>query len=209
MAATFMAKPYESHAGNGFHIHFSVLDGAGRNIFDDGTPAGSDALRAAVAGCLGAMRDSTLLFAPHMNSYRRITPGAHAPTKVCWGYENRTAAIRIPGGKAPARRIEHRVAGGDTNPYLVLAAVLGAALVGIDAGLVPPAPVTGSAYEQKFEQVPFSWREAIELFANSALMPQIFDPVLIRSIALCKRQEWRRFEGNVTDFEYATYLDTV
>jgi glutamine synthetase len=96
-------------------------------------------LRHAVAGCLEAMHDSTLLFAPHFNSYDRLVPDKHAPTAISWGYENRTAAIRIPAGNPAARRIEHRVAGGDVNPYLMLAAILGAALTGLEDGKEPPA----------------------------------------------------------------------
>jgi len=209
MAATFMAKPYTEHAGNGLHVHFSVLDETGCNIFDDGTARGSDTLRHAVAGCLAAMRDQTLLFAPHMNSFRRVTPHSHAPTQICWGYENRTAAIRIPGGAPAARRIEHRVAGGDTNPYLVIAAVLGAALCGIEDAAAPPEPMTGNAYDQSFDQLPFSWREAIELFADSPAVARVFDGTLVRNYVRCKRQELRRFEERWTDFEFAAYLDTV
>jgi len=209
MAATFMAKPYAEHSGNGLHVHFSVLDETGANIFDDGTARGSALMHRAVAGCLSAMQDSTLLFAPHMNSYRRVTPGSHAPTGVCWAYENRTAAIRIPGGDPRARRIEHRVAGGDTNPYLVLAAVLGAALSGIEDAAEPPAPITGNAYDQTLDRLAFSWREAIYRFQSSERVARIFDPVMIQNILRCKRQELRRFEDRWTDFEFATYLDTV
>ncbi len=209
MAATFMAKPYAQHSGNGFHMHFSVIDETGANIFDDGTAQGSGVLRHAVAGCLAAMQDSALIFAPHMNSYRRVMPGAHAPTGVCWAYENRTAAIRIPGGSPRARRIEHRVAGGDTNPYLVLAAVLGAALDGIEAGTEPPAPITGSAYELTLDRMPFTWREAIHRFQSGERIARIFEPVMVQNYLRCKRQELKRFEDRWTDFEFASYLDTV
>lgn len=209
MAATFMAKPYAEHSGNGSHVHFSVLDEADRNIFDDGTAKGSALMHQAIAGCLAAMQDSTLLFAPHMNSYRRVTPGSHAPTGVCWAYENRTAAIRIPGGEQRARRIEHRVAGGDTNPYLVLAAVLGAALNGIEDAAEPPAPITGNAYDQTLDRLAFSWREAIHRFQSSERIARIFEPVMIQNILRCKRQELKRFEDRWTDFEFASYLDTV
>ena len=92
------------------------------------------------------MHDSTLLFAPHLNSYERLVPDKHAPTAISWGYENRTAAIRIPAGNPAARRIEHRVAGGDVNPYLMLAAILGAALTGIEDEIEPPPAVNGNAY---------------------------------------------------------------
>ena len=136
-AASFMAKPYDDYAGSGLHTHFSVLDRDGNNIFDDGTEKGSDVMRHAVAGCLNAMSDSALIFAPHANSYDRLVPEAHAPTGICWAYENRTAAVRVPGGGAAARRIEHRVSGGDVNPYLMLAGVLGAALIGIEDAITP------------------------------------------------------------------------
>ncbi|MDP4990506.1 MAG: glutamine synthetase, partial [Marivita lacus] len=126
-AASFMAKPYPDYSGSGMHTHFSVLDEQGNNVFDDGGPRGTDMLHHAIAGCLNGMYDSTLLFAPHWNSFDRLVPGAHAPTGIAWAYENRTAAIRVPSGSASARRIEHRVAGGDVNPYLTLAAILGAA----------------------------------------------------------------------------------
>lgn len=100
-AASFMAKPYEEYSGNGMHVHFSVLDAQGRNIFDDGGPKGSPALHHAIAGCLNGMAGSTLVFAPHHNSYDRLVPGAHAPTGIGWAYENRTVAIRVPGGAPP------------------------------------------------------------------------------------------------------------
>ena len=83
-AASFMAKPYPEYSGNGLHTHFSVIDSEGRNVFSNGGPEGSDMLRHAVAGCLWAMHDSTLLFAPHANSYERLIPEAHAPNAVCW-----------------------------------------------------------------------------------------------------------------------------
>jgi len=118
-AASFMAKPYADYSGNGLHTHFSIIDKEGTNVFDNGGTEGSPLLMNAVAGCLAAMHDSALIFAPHDNSYERLVPEAHAPNAICWAYENRTSAIRIPSGNPKARRIEHRVAGGDVNPYLL------------------------------------------------------------------------------------------
>ncbi|MFQ5624347.1 MAG: glutamine synthetase family protein, partial [Paracoccaceae bacterium] len=189
MAASFMAKPRLKQAGNGLHIHFSVLDGGGRNIFDDGTSAGSAALHSAVAGCLAAMQESTLVFAPHLNSYRRFEADSHAPTAVAWGYENRTAAIRIPGGAPAARRIEHRVAGADANPYLVLASLLGAALLGIEREMPPPDPVTGNTYGADLPRLPTYWHDAIRQFEGGSLVAEIFPSLLIDMFARCKRQE--------------------
>lgn len=209
MAATFMAKPFAEDAGNGMHMHFSVLDDAGRNVFDDGGPAGTDVLRAALAGCLAAMRASTLVFAPHANSYARLVPGAHAPTAVCWAYENRTAALRVPGGPAAARRIEHRVAGGDINPYLMMAAVLGAAWLGIKDGLTPPAPITGNAYEQDLPQLARDWESAIDLFEGDPLIKRIFPAGLIANMVLTKRQELRLMSGVPEAAQWKTYLGAV
>ena len=173
-AASFMAKPYEDYSGSGLHVHFSVLDAEGNNVFDDGGPEGTDTLRHAVAGCLEAMPGSALVFAPHANSFDRMVPGAHAPTGVSWAYENRTSAIRIPSGAPAARRIEHRVAGGDVNPYLMLAAVLGAAISGIEDAATPPAPITGNAYTADLPQIPNSWKSAIDTFEASPQMARIF-----------------------------------
>ncbi|NRB05637.1 MAG: glutamine synthetase, partial [Rhodobacteraceae bacterium] len=173
-AATFMAKPYLDQAGTGLHMHFSVLDGDGRNVFDDGTDTGTPMLHHAIGGCLDALADSTVIFAPHANSYARLVPGAHAPTGVCWAYENRTVAVRVPSGPGVARRIEHRCAGGDVNPYLSIAAVLGAALNGIEDAQTPPLPITGNAYDQDMPQMHANWTKAIDAFAQSPQIARIF-----------------------------------
>ncbi|QRM53554.1 glutamine synthetase family protein [Sinorhizobium sp. BG8] len=208
-AATFMAKPYGMRSGSGMHMHFSVTDEAGKNIFDDGTAEGSDIMRHAVAGLLRGMAESTLLFAPHFNSYRRLRPDTHAPTSISWGYENRTAAIRIPGGKSSARRIEHRVAGADANPYLVMAAILGAALVGIRNKWEPEPPVSGRAYQAKLPRIPSEWGSAVTAFENGSIVSEIFDPDLRSMLIACKRQELAGFAEQVTDFEFSAYLEIV
>jgi len=208
-AASFMAKPYDDYPGSGLHTHFSLLDTEGNNVFDDGTGKGTDTLRHAIAGCLNAMHDSALVFAPHSNSYDRMVPGAHAPTGICWAYENRTAAIRVPSGSHKARRIEHRVAGGDVNPYLMLAAILGAALTGIEDGAEPPAPITGNAYALDLPHIPDTWAGAIDAFESSDIVKRIFTPEMIRNLVLTKRQELH-YMGELTPAEQAEiYLDTV
>lgn len=208
-AASFMAKPYPEYSGNGLHTHFSVIDKNGMNVFSNGGPEGSGILKQAIAGCLNAMHDSTLIFAPHANSYERLVPDAHAPNQVCWAYENRTAAIRVPSGSSGARRIEHRVAGGDVNPYLMLAGVLGAALMGIEQQMVAPPPITGNAYALDLPLIPETWRDAIDTFENSTLMPQIYPKELIRNLVQTKRQELH-YMAELTDHEQTEiYLDTV
>ena len=208
-AASFMAKPYPEYPGNGLHTHFSVLDAAGHNVFDNGTPEGSDMLHHAIGGCLAAMADSTLLFAPHANSYDRLVPEKHAPTGVCWAYENRTAAIRVPSGSATARRIEHRVSGGDINPYLMLAGVLGAALIGIEDKIAPPPAITGNAYALDLPQIPDTWEAAITTFEHSAIIGRIFPAELIRNLVLTKRQELHYMNELSPTEQVEVYLDTV
>ena len=208
-AASFMAKPYDDWPGNGMHMHFSVIDNDGDNLFDDGTPQGSDLMRKAVAGCLQAMPGSTLLLAPHANSYDRIVPEAHAPNGICWAYENRTSALRIPSGARKARRIEHRVAGGDINPFLMMAGVLGAALIGIEDGLAPPPPITGNAYELDLPQLPTTWQDAIDAFERSPEIRRIFAPELIDNLVRTKRQELHYMDELSHQEQLDLYLDTV
>ncbi|HBV56138.1 MAG TPA: glutamine synthetase [Rhodobacteraceae bacterium] len=208
-AASFMAKPYEDYAGSGLHTHFSVLDANGKNVFDDGGPMGTDTLRHAVAGCIGAMHDSTLIFAPHLNSYARLAGGSHAPSGISWAYENRTSAIRIPSGNHKARRIEHRVAGGDVNPYLLLTAILGAALWGIENEMSPPAPITGNAYALDLPRMAESWSEAIQAFENSKVVPEFFTPDLIRNFTSTKKQELHYMADLEPNEQLEIYLDTV
>ncbi|MEM8631415.1 MAG: glutamine synthetase family protein [Pseudomonadota bacterium] len=209
MAATFMAKPYPDQSGNGLHMHFSVRDAAGTNIFDDGTERGSDRLLHAIAGCLGAMAGSTLVLAPHGNSYERFTPGAHAPTGIAWAYENRTAAIRVPGGPTAARRIEHRAAGGDVNPHLLLTAVLGAALSGLEDGTAPPPPITGNAYAQDLPKIPTAWGDAMNALETLQEVRSFLPEALRANLIATKRQEEELFDGLSAQDRVRLYLETV
>lgn len=207
--ATFMAKPYGDRAGSGFHVHFSLIDKNGVNVFDNGGEEGSALMLNAVAGLLETMQENTLTFAPHENSYRRLLPGAHAPTSVAWGYENRTAAIRIPGGNHKARRIEHRVAGADANPYLVLASILGGALIGIEGEMKPAAPIHGDAYNLNLPHLPLDWATAIEAFQQGSHVQNVYSKRLQTMLVECKLQELKKFSRHVTDLEYHSYLEVV
>lgn len=209
LAACFMAKPYADRPGNGLHVHASILDREMRNIFDDGGSEGTQALRHAVAGLIDSMADLTLIFAPHLNSYRRLVPGSLAPTTAAWGYENRTSAIRIPAGPGAARRFEHRVAGADANPYLVLAAILAGALDGMTRKAAPPAPVVGNAYDAAAPSLEPDWRAAIERFAASPRAATLLHPELVHYLAACKRQELEVFATRISAFEFATYRSSV
>ena len=209
MGATFMAKPYGDRSGSGLHVHYSLIDEQGRNVFDDGGARGTDTMLHAVSGMLSTMQDHTLIFAPHENSYRRLLPGSHAPSAVAWGYGTRTAAIRIPGGDNKSRRIEHRVAGSDANPYLVIASILGGALLGIESKAMPPQPIEGDAYSKRLQNLPLDWASAIEAFSDSTGVERVYSKLLKRMLTQCKMQELRRFTQHVTDFEYQSYLETA
>lgn len=209
LVATFMAKPYGTRSGNGFHVHFSLNDSSGTNVFNDGTDTGSEVMHHAVGGLLKGMAETTLLFAPHFNSYRRLRPDTHAPNAIAWGYENRTTAVRIPGGSPKARRIEHRVAGADANPYLVIAGILGAALVGIQDEIRPPKPFTGRAYSERLPKLPADWASAVNAFEDGEMIPRIFDPALHSMFVACKRQEIAGFASQVSDLEFSAYLEVV
>ena len=206
--ATFMAKPYGMQAGSGMHVHFSILDEQGRNIFAGGNGP-SEALMHAVGGLLDAMQDSTAIFAPHANSYRRLTPSEHAPTYASWGIDNRSAAVRvIVAGKA-ATRIEHRVAGADSSPYLVLAAILQAAHMGMKERADPGGPISGDAHSSDIEPLQRSWDAAVRTFAESGFAYATFGPEYRTLYAACKLQELQEFSMRVTDVEYDAYIRTV
>jgi len=203
--ASFMAKPFAEQVGNGMHIHFSLIDADGQNVFDNGTDAGSELLGHAVAGCLATMADSMAIFAPNINSYRRMVPGCYAPLAPNWGYENRTTAIRIPGGDNRAIRIEHRVAGADANVYLTVAAMLAGALYGIENKMAAPQAVVGDAGDVKAE-LPHFWQNALEKFEQSDFIGEYLGTELQKTFALSKRKEKQEFDSRVTLLEYDAYL---
>ena len=206
--ASFMPKPIDDEAGNGLHVHCSLLDENGTNVFDDGGAEGSDLLRYAVAGGLELLPASMLLFAPSFNAYRRFQPGNHAPTESAWGYDNRTTAIRIPESPSAARRLEHRVAGADANPYLVLAAVLAGIWHGIENTLSPPNPIEGNAWDQEIDApaLPTTMDEAISVFDKSDVLSSYLTSEFKTPFLATKVQERNEFAKRVTEFELETYL---
>ncbi len=151
------------------------------------------------------MPASTLIL-PARPSYDRWCPAPR--TDRATGYE-RTVAIPYPGGAPAARRIEHRVAGGDINPYLMLAAVLGAAMEGIEEGLTPPPPIDGNAYDQDVPQLAPSWGAAIDLFESDPFIARCLPRMLIRNLVMTKRQELRRLADVPRKERWKLYLERV
>ena len=207
LKASFMAKPFLDTAGNGMHLHMSVVNKTGDNIFDSKTLSGTKVLKNAVGGLLSSLHESTLIFAPHLNSYRRLKPGSHAPTSICWGYENRTASIRIPGGASENTRIEHRVAGADANPYLVAAAVLASVLTGIEKEIIAPDPIEGDSYAKGLDQITSDWRTAIDIFKSGELNKDFYSSTFLEVFSNLKLQELNTFKDRMENFEVRTYLD--
>jgi len=206
--ATFMAKPYGRQAGSGMHVHFSLLDEQGRNVFV-GENGPADNLLYAVGGMLDTMADSIAIFSPHANSFRRLTPSEHAPTYASWGFDNRSAAVRVITANREATRIEHRVAGADSNPYLVLAMILSAALEGMEQARHPGGPVSGDDHDSDHASLPTNWDYALQLLRKSDFAATALGAKYRDLYSACKHQELAEFALRVTDVEYDAYIKTV
>ncbi|SHO65571.1 glutamate--putrescine ligase [Pseudoxanthobacter soli DSM 19599] len=211
MIASFMAKPFADRAGSGMHLHASLADETGANLFADREGQVVPLLAHAVAGLLDTMADGMLVFAPHQNSWRRFSAGSYSPIAPNWGTNNRSVAVRLPAGPAPTRHLEQRVAGVDANPYLVGAAILAGIRQGIERALDPGEPVSGNGYATaKTSEIPSSWHAAIGRAAGSAfLRDEALGPVMHDVFLALKRAEYARFARDISPFEYRTYLETV
>ena len=200
MALTFMAK-FNEREGNSCHIHFSLRDGDDRPVMAGERDHGfSTVMEQFLAGQLACQRELTLLFAPNVNSYKRYQPASFAPTAVAWGLDNRTCALRVVG-HGSTLRFEHRVPGGDVNPYLAVAGLIAAGLHGVDDSLALEAPCTSNAYERKGAHIPSTLREAAELWETSAVARSAFGDEVVDHYANMARVELATFDAAVTDWE--------
>jgi glutamine synthetase len=204
--ASFMAKPFVEQAGNGLHVHCSVVDQEGRNIFDDGTEEGSIKLRHAIGGLQATLPEAMAFFAPNLNSYRRFAPNIFVPVNCSWGYNNRSVAFRVPAGSPDARRIEHRVSGADANPYLVLAAILAGIHHGIVNEIDPGDPAEGNACDSMDEAIPFFLPSALKRLRNSDIMKRYFGERYVEVYAETKLLEYEKFQRMISSAEYDWYL---
>ena len=203
-AATFMAKPYAEEAGNGMHVHVSMEDDNG-NLFAD-SETGADRLGYAINGLLKTMPEALLLFISTFNGFRRMQPGSYAPASICWGYDNRSVALRVPASSPEAARVEHRIGGADANPYLVLTGVLAGMLEGLKAEKAPPKPVTGNAYEKKHKRLTPWMDEAIDAFEASDRMKEAVGPEMHKVLTEIKKEELNEFGREISSLERQTYL---
>ena len=207
--ATFMAKPYAEHPGNGMHVHASIVDKTGQNIFTAGADETvSDRLKSAVAGVLDSMQDLQAIFAPHLNSYRRFQPMSFAPTTPNWGFDNRSAAVRLPETHGPGARLEHRICGADVNPYLALAAILGGMHHGLKNNLSPPAPLDDPDY-QETTILSHDWINAVNRFEQAPIAEETFGKLFRDLYVAIRRNEISELTTVITPIEYSAYLSRL
>jgi len=212
VTACFMAKPVEKYAGSGMHFHVSLLDDKGRNVFVEAQEGiWNEKILHALGGLRATMSEAMLVFAPHANSWRRFASNSYAPVSPTWGVNNRSVALRIPAGDIRARRIEHRPAGVDANPYLVAATVLAGIRHGL-ANRIDPGPETkgdGYATAQDAPPIPPDWGAAIEAATGSEFLKEALGADMHRTFTAIKAAEYARVMRTIPDVDYDLYLHTV
>jgi len=200
MHATFLAKPMTDEAGSSLHIHQSVVDTEGSNIFSgaDGEP--SEYFHGFLGGLQQYLPEAFLIFAPYPNSYRRFLSHWAQPVNLEWAIDNRTVGLRVPNAAPEARRVENRIGGADLNPYLGIAATLACGYLGMMERLEPTAPITGTAYAMpfKFHRNLFS---AICAFEDSAAMRKTLGDEFVDLYSAVKHTENDEFQAIVTPWE--------
>ena len=203
--ASFMAKPLADNPGSGCHIHVSLLNGDGQNVFgEDG-----GLLKHAIGGLIYSMADSVALFAPFANSYRRYLKGGWSPSTANWGENHRGTSVRIPMSGTADRRLEHRPAGADANPYLLTAAVLAGMHHGLSEKLDPGEEVVEGQPETDGLPFPARWREAIERLNKSELFRNYLGDEFIDLYCRAKFSEEESFHAEISDRDYGWCLRTV
>ena len=201
LMAVFMAKPLVDAPGSSMHVHQSLLDAQGNNVFS--LPDGSESalFHHYIAGLQTWLPELMALFAPHVNSYRRFVRDTNAPINVAWGYDNRSVGLRIPVSSPVARRVENRLAGSDGNPYLVLAAGLACGLGGLIEKRMPDAAVAGDVSLEGEHALSDRLEDALALLDGSAFARQIMGDEFVSGFVAAKRVELKGFWANLTPWE--------
>jgi len=206
---SFMAKPFDGETGNSCHIHLSLIDSEGNNVFAE--PAAeahiSDTCRHFIGGILAHMPELTAIFFPNSNSYRRLVPGNFAPISLVWGVDNRTAAVRVLNETPEGTRAELRVCGGDILVHLAMAAYLAAGLDGIQKGMEPGAQSVGDLDEQDVARIPDDWGAALDAFDASDWVKETLGEEFCRNYSLVKRYEYDACRRTVPETERETYIE--
>jgi glutamine synthetase len=205
LLASFMAKPFTARAGSGAHLHVSLADDAGQNLFASDDPAGTPLLRHAIGGLMATAGDAFLVYAPNGNSYRRFQRESYAPVAVSWGINNRSVSLRVPSGPPASRHVEHRFCGADANLYLAAATVLAGVEQGIEQQLDPGPPVQGNGYSVQ-STLPANWGESIRRAADSSFLQAALGAGFHKVFMAIKRQEYQRWSAEVTPTDLLWYL---
>jgi glutamine synthetase len=212
--ATFMAKINENLPGCGGHVHQSLWDLTGNhNLFYDDSDKQklSETAKRYIAGQLHCLPHILPMFAPTINSYKRLVEGAWAPTTLTWGIDNRTVALRVLNGGSASCRVETRVIGADVNPYLALSACLAAGLYGIRHGLTLDQPATvGNGYQDESNgRIPYTLKDATDNMKNSPIAKELFGDIFVDHFVQTRDWEWRQHLKVVTEWEYKRYFEII
>ena len=204
--ATFMAKPYSNEAGSGMHVHASLLDEKGNNVFADEDKDYNEILEHAIGGLLELMPASMSLLCPNVNSYRRFMPGYYVAMAKNWGVDNRTVALRLPKGHKNATRIEHRVSGADANPYLVMTVILASIHHGITNKIAPIAPTIGNAFDEDSEALPLKLDRALAELDKDEILTSYLGREFTKNYHTVKEKELEQFDMHISELEIKWYL---
>ncbi|MGH6761869.1 MAG: glutamine synthetase family protein [Phyllobacterium sp.] len=201
MYATFMAKPIQGQPGSAMHIHQSIIEKkTGKNIFTNDDGSESDAFRHFIGGMQRHVPNALVMFAPYVNSYRRLTKSASAPVNVKWGYDNRTTAFRVPRSDPSARRVENRIPSSDANPYLALAASLACGLIGMVNRIEADQPASSTVNDEEIE-LPRGLIEAVQLFEDDEELKTMLGESFANTYAAIKRAEFETFMEVISPWE--------
>ncbi len=216
MLATFMGKPWNDEGGSGFHVHFSVTDSHGSNQMHDGGEQLSSVALSMIAGIVEHADALSAFTNPTINAFKRLGPDTLAPYRANWGWDNRSTMVRIPPERGQGTRLELRIGDGAANPYVVSAAVLAAALDGIQRGLTPPVALDGWTYEDESASVlPMTLGEALDALAADEILTGRLGPLFVETFVTLKRDEIDRYNAevpepdtrDVTDWELDEYIE--
>jgi len=212
--ATFMAKINENLPGCGGHVHQSLWDKGGKkNLFynEKDKMKISEVARSYLAGQLYCLPHILPMFAPTINSYKRLVEGAWAPTTLTWGMDNRTVALRVLANSSKSCRLETRVIGSDVNPYLAMAGCLASGLYGVKNKLKLKQPATvGNGYEDFSNGVlPSTLIDATRQMKTSKIAKELFGETFVEHFTQTREWEWKQHLKSVTDWEYKRYFEII
>ncbi|WP_421724729.1 glutamine synthetase family protein [Bauldia sp.] len=201
MYATFMAKPMTREPGSAMHIHQSVNDAVtGRNIFTNEAGEPTQAFFSFIGGSQKYLPAATSIFAPYVNSYRRLQRYSSAPVNTAWGYDNRTVGLRVPNSSPAGRRVENRLPSSDANPYLAIAASLACGYLGMVNGTPCTEPVTGGANLDEID-LPRGLLEAVALFEDCDELVELFGNEFVDTYRAVKQAEFETFMRVISPWE--------